>query len=191
VAQAVCEAALGTFGCTGAALCRVEGDRLRVLDHRPPLEELGPGQVFPLGSEPPSGTEALSLAPTFIPDISDPSACVWPCAPEISRMGGARSLLYVPVRTEEHGPQHLLVLSWDLAISEPDSGFLVVVERFADQAALALSNASAERLHARLEASLRPSAPIDHPHLKVITRYRTGEQRLHLGGYCVGSTLQG
>ena len=49
----------------------------------------------------------------------------------------------------------------------PDESFLVVVERFADQVALALANASAERLHARLEASLLPTAPVDHP------RYRS------------------
>ena len=70
---------------------------------------------------------------------------------------------------------------------EPDKSLLVVVQRFTDQAALALTNASAENLHARLEASLLPSLPIDHPRLQVVTRYRTGEQRLRLGGDFVGS----
>lgn len=191
VAEAVCEAALSTFGCSGVALYRVEGDRLRVLDHQPPLEGLAAGRVFPLGTEPPPGADSLSPTPTFIPDISDPSACVWPCTPEITRLGGARSVLYVPVRIEEHTPQHLLVFSWDQTIDEPDPGLLVVVERFADQAAVALSNAAVERLHARLEASLRPSMPVDHPGLTIITRYRTGEQRLHLGGDFIGSTPLG
>lgn len=191
LARAVCEAALGTFGCTGAALYRVEGDRLRVLDHRPPLEGLRAGRVFPHSTDMPAPAELLSHAPTFIPDIADPDCCVWPCTPEVIRQGGARSVLYVPVRFGEHGPQNLLVLSWDHPIERPDPGFLVVAERFADQAALALSNAAAERLHARLEASLRPSGPVDHPRLRVIMRYRTGEQRLHLGGDFVGSTPVG
>lgn len=191
VAQAICEAALGTFGCTGAALYRVEGDRLRVLDHQPPLEELAAGRVFPLEGDSPPGAAPVSSAPTFIRDISDPSTCMWPCTPEITSLGGTRSLFYVPVQTEEHVPQHLLVLSWDRTIEEPDPGLMVVIERFADQAALALANASAERLHARLEASLRPTTPIDHPRLMVMTRYRTGEQRLHLGGDFVGSTARG
>ena len=64
----------------------------------------------------------------------------------------------------------------------------MVVHRFADQAALALAHASAERLHARLEASLLPTAPVDHPLYQILTRYRPGEQRLHLGGDFLGST---
>lgn len=191
LARAVCEAALGTFGCTGAALYRVEGDRLLVLDHQPPLADLAAGRVFSLGTDTPPGTENLSSTPTFVPDVSNPNSCLWPCTPDVISLGAARSVLYIPVHTEERGPQHLLVLSWDRPISEPDPGFLVVVERFADQAALALSNASAEQLHARLEASLRPSVPIDHPRLRIITRYRTGEQRLHLGGDFIGSTSRG
>jgi serine phosphatase RsbU (regulator of sigma subunit) len=66
---------------------------------------------------------------------------------------------------------------------------LIVVQRFADQAALALAHSSAERLHATLEANLLPTAPVNHPLLEVLTRYRTGEQRLRLGGDFVGSTV--
>lgn len=191
VARAVCEAALSTFECSGAALYRLEGDRLHVLDRRPALPSLSAGRAFPLDANMPLAGALVSHTPTFIPDISSPDQAGRPWPAEVIREGGAHSVLYVPLSFEDHGPQNLLLLSWDHLREQPDPAFLVVVERFADQVALALSNASAELLHARLEASLLPPAPVDHPRFAVVTRYRTGEQRLRLGGDFVGSTPAG
>lgn len=191
VARAVCEAALSTFDCTGAALFRIGGGRLYALDHRPPLPALSPSQAFSIEPDMPLARNLLSRTPTFIPSISDANRTSLPWPAEAMCEDGICSLLYVPLNFEDRGPQNLLLLSWDHLREQPDPGFLVIVERFADQVALALSNASAERLHARLEASLLPSAPVDHPRFSVITRYRTGEQRLHLGGDFVGSTSAG
>jgi serine phosphatase RsbU (regulator of sigma subunit) len=191
VARAICEAALATFECSGAALYRVEGDRLQLLERLPPLESMAPGRSFPLSTEMPLMRELRSPRATFVPDVAHPSRSLRPWPQEVVNQAGARSALYVPLRFEPRGPANLLVLSWNLPREEPDESFLVIVQRFADQAALALAHSSAERLHARLEASLLPSAPVEHPLLSVATRYRTGEQRLSLGGDFLGSTTDG
>lgn len=187
VAEAICEAALETFDCTAAALYRIEGDRLRVLARVPPVKALSRGLTFPLTGEMPLARELRSRAPTFVADVRDPSRSVQPWPPEVIRRAGTRSALYIPARFDERGPRDLFVLAWDRPREQPDDSYLVIVERFTDQAALALTNASAQRLYARFEASLLPSAPVDHPRLLVMTRYRTGEQRLRLGGDFVGS----
>jgi len=191
VAKAICEAALRTFECARASLYRVEGDRMTLLDCVPPLKSLAPGRTFSLTSEMPLMREMRSRTPTFVPDLGDPTRSARPWPPDVMDVIETRSALYVPLRFDERGPQNLLVLNWDESREAPDEMFLVVVERFADQVALALSNASAERLHARLEASLLPTAPVEHPFAYVITRYQTGEQRLRLGGDFVGSTVVG
>jgi serine phosphatase RsbU (regulator of sigma subunit) len=191
VAKAICEAAVMTFECGRASLYRVEGDRLTLLDCVPPLQSLSPGRTFPLTDAMPLMREMHNRKPTFIPDLSDPSRSARPWPADVMGAIETRSALYVPLRFDERGPQNLLVLNWDKSHEAPDETFLVVVERFADQVALALSNASAERLHARLEASLLPTAPVEHPFAYVITRYQTGEQRLRLGGDFVGSTVVG
>lgn len=93
------------------------------------------------------------------------------------------------MRFGERGPRNLFVLAWDQPREQLDDTYLVVVQRFADQAALALTNASVQRLYARLEASLLPSETVEHPRCDVIIRYRSGEQRLRLGGDFVGSLV--
>jgi len=191
VASAICEVAVKTFECMGASLYRVEGDRMTVLDSIPAVVSLTPGRTFPLREDMPLAHEIQSPVPTFVPDITDVTRANRPWPPEVIEQVGTRSALYVPLRFDERGPQNLLVLVWEKYRVEPDETFLVVVERFADQVELALINASAERLHARLEASLLPTTPVDHPLVNVTTRYRTGEQRLHLGGDFLGSTVVG
>jgi serine phosphatase RsbU (regulator of sigma subunit) len=189
VARAICEAAVATFDCDRASLYQVQGDRLRVLDCFPPLDSISPGHTFALSQDMPLVREIRSHKPTFIADVDHPSRQMRPWPPEVIRQTGTHSALYVPVRFTERGPQDLLVLTWGQTRGRPDDNFLVVVERFADQLALALASSSAERLHARLEASLLPTAPVDHPLLRAIIRYRTGEHRLRLGGDFVGSTV--
>ncbi len=189
VARAICEAAVATFDCDRASLYQVQGDRLRVLDCFPPLDSLSPGHTFALSEDMPLVREIRSRKPTFIPDVDHPSRQMRPWPPEVIRQTGTHSALYVPVRFTERGPRDLLVLSWKRPRERPDDNFMVIVERFADQLALALASSSAERLHARLEASLLPTAPVDHPLLKAVIRYRPGEHRLRLGGDFVGSTV--
>ncbi|NLO28600.1 MAG: SpoIIE family protein phosphatase [Actinobacteria bacterium] len=187
VARAMCEAALVTFDCTGAALYRIEGDRLRVLDRRPPLDSISPGTTFPLRDEMLLAHEITSHRPTFVADAADPSRYAGPWPLKVLSQVGVASAFYVPVRSDADEPEHLLILSWDKPRQTPDENVLVIVERFADQLALALTNASAQRLHDQLQASLLPSTEVNHPVFRVLTRYHTGEQRLKLGGDFVGA----
>ncbi len=189
VAKAICRAALSTFGCSGAALYLVEGDRLLLLERLPRLDSMPPGRAFPLTSAMPLAHEIRAPRATFIADVSEPSRTVRPWPQEVVKQAGTRSALYVPLHFDERGPANLLVLTWKTPRKTPDDSFLAVTQRFTDQAALALAHSSTERLHARLEASLLPTAPIEHPRLQVITRYQTGEQRLRLGGDFLGSTV--
>ena len=189
VAKAICRASLSTFGCSAAALYLVEGDRLQLLERLPRLESMPPGRAFPLTTEMPLSHEIRSPRATFIADVAEPSRTVRPWPQEVVKQAGTRSALYVPLRFEERGAMNLLVLTWKSHRKTPDDSFMAVAQRFADQAALALARSSTERLHARLEASLLPTAPVDHPLLQVITRYQPGEQRLRLGGDFLGSTV--
>jgi GAF domain-containing protein len=188
VAQAICEAALATFDCSAAALYRVESDRLLLLARVPPDETAQAGLILPLGPEMWGARELRSRAPLFLPDVQAPHLTHPPWLIEVAKTTGGRSVLCAPLRFNERGPRNLLLLGWDRPQPAPDQRLLVVVQRFADQAALALTNASAERLHARLEASLLPSSPPSHPSLLLVTRYLPGEQRLRLGGDFLGAT---
>jgi serine phosphatase RsbU (regulator of sigma subunit) len=184
VAEAICEAAVATFTCGAASLYRVEGDRLCLLSRVPQSGEAKPGLILPLGSE----IERLnSTRPIFIADMAGTLGSIHPWARQIADQTGVGSALLIPLRLNERGPRNLLVLSWNEIKERPGESLLVVMQRFADQAALALTNASAAQLHARLEASLLPSAPVALPGLHIATRYRTGERRLSLGGDFLGA----
>jgi len=82
----------------------------------------------------------------------------------------------------------LLVIAWD-ATRAPSSAMLTVVQRFADQTALAIERARTREaqaevtaLSARLQAGLLPTPSVGDPHLAIHTRYQAGEDRLLLGG---------
>jgi serine phosphatase RsbU (regulator of sigma subunit) len=189
VAEAICEAAIVTFECTAAALYRVEADRIRLLSRLPCSDTLKPGLILPLGSAGIPEDQMISGMTYFVPELADFLAPKFPWTPRVIDESATRSALFVPLRVNERGPRNLLVLAWDHVRETPDENTLVVVQRFADQAALALTNASAAQLHARLEASLLPASPAFYPGLRIVTRYRTGEHRLSLGGDFVGTTV--
>jgi len=125
--------------------------------------------------------------PRFVQDVQGTFEILGPWPLEVIRQAHVCSALYVPLRFDKRGAQNLLVLSWDTLQQEPDRDFLAIVERFADHLALALTNAAAEELHARLEAGLLPPSKVEHPRLRIMTHYRPGEQRLRLGGDFIGS----
>jgi serine phosphatase RsbU (regulator of sigma subunit) len=188
VAEAICEAALATFECTAVALYRVEGDRARVLSRLPGTEQMKAGVTLPLSCIG-APVERLSEGrPLFVRDLADTLGPEYPWLERVLRQTGTRSVIFVPLRLNQHGPRNLLALAWDRVRDDPGESMTVVVQRFADQASLALQNASAAQLHARLEANLLPSIPTTYPGLHIVTRYRTGEQRLSLGGDFLGTT---
>jgi serine phosphatase RsbU (regulator of sigma subunit) len=82
-----------------------------------------------------------------------------------------------------------LVLSLATANGRPDDATRLIVQRFVDHCATALSQASrreaeadAARLHLRLEQSLLPRLDISDPGLRVAMRYSPGEHRMSIGG---------
>ena len=80
-------------------------------------------------------------------------------------------------------------MSWARRMPEPERGELGVVQRFAEHAAVALSQAQRAQaqqdvaaLYRRFQASLSPAVTVETPHIKVATFYRPGEGRMLLGG---------
>ncbi len=81
-----------------------------------------------------------------------------------------------------------LVLGWEATRTRPDGSFDLVARRFADQVAIALSQAEKReaqlegaRLHRLLEAGLLPHDPPAHPLADVVTTYLPGEKGMKLG----------
>jgi serine phosphatase RsbU (regulator of sigma subunit) len=93
--------------------------------------------------------------------------------------------LYVGVYTTPNLIGHLLSVLSALLVYQA-----VVHAEVAEPHALAVESLRASdraqreaaQLHQRLEASLLPSLPLEHPGLRFYTRYEPGEERLFLGG---------
>ena len=182
VATMVCDAAVRTFDCPHAGLWQLEGGTLSLLAEAPARR---------------GGTAARSIrvdnvdqlrdlagpGPTFRrhPNRSDP---LFP--PRRGGRGTPASLrvpIVIGTRVEA-----LLAIAWDAARA-PSAAMLTVVQRFADQTALAIeqartrgAQAEVSALSARLQAGLLPTPSIRDPHLAIHTRYQAGEDRLLLGG---------
>ncbi len=187
VAEEVCREALSSFGCASVALSFVEEASLRIVATAPPTP-LGAGLRLSLKDHPGLAPLIALERPAFWAEaqpIDLPGAGA-PAIPAALLPGGAVAL--VPLRSGEE-PLALLTLAWDRGTGRPADERLAVMQRFADQAAVAILEArraqarsEAARLHATLEASLLPVMPIDHEDLEIVTAYRPGEDRLLLGG---------
>jgi serine phosphatase RsbU (regulator of sigma subunit)/anti-sigma regulatory factor (Ser/Thr protein kinase) len=90
------------------------------------------------------------------------------------------SVLALPIRVSEQSA-YVLVLHWKQSYAS-DPAFFAMVQRFADQAGLALERAEVERLHARLEKSLLPRSRFLADADAITLLYRPGEDRLGVGG---------
>ena len=186
VADDVCRAARRSFGCALAALSFVEGDKLHVAAASPHTDR-GLGRSVAL-VEHPAVARLIALerpsfwAPEQAPDAAGASFAALLPFPA----GGA--VAHVPLRVGGT-PLALLTLAWDARAVQPDAERLAIMQRFADQAAIALlearrahAHAQVERLHQTLEASLLPVMPLEDGDLEIVTAYRPGEDRLALGG---------
>jgi serine phosphatase RsbU (regulator of sigma subunit) len=185
-AAAVCGAAREMFGADSATLHAVEGDYLVVLATSPDLESAPPSTRFSLADDPDLATLIMRRIPSFLPDTS--RHVLGPGLARLSRELGERSVLRAPIGLGR-AADRLLVLGWAHAHEVPDAPMLVLVQRFADQAALALTQAhkmeaqaEAEQLHRRLERSLMPNLELRNTGLTVIEQSLPGERRLELGG---------
>jgi serine phosphatase RsbU (regulator of sigma subunit) len=188
VADDICQTALSFFSCKSAVVLLVEEGALRTLAAAPHAATPAGAVRFSCADHPDLARLVTLKRPAFFVDVP----AVDGLGPNVTQTltsllpGGA--VVFVPVRPGEE-PLALLALGWNRATERPDDERLAVMQRFSDQAAIALLEArraqarsEAARLHATLEAGLLPTMPVDHPALEIVTAYRPGEDRLLLGG---------
>ena len=187
VADDICTTALGFFACESAAILVVEEQALRLIGVA--LRELAAGEARFALADHPGLVRLLKLRrPAFLGDASTIATLGQDVSQAVASLGLGGAVVFAPVRPGED-PLGLLVLGWPQATERPDRERLAVIQRFSDQAAIALLEArraearsEAARLHATLEAGLLPTMPVDHPALEIVAAYRPGEDRLLLGG---------
>jgi len=187
VADDVCREALSSFGCVSVAFSLVEETSLRTVATAPPTP-LGAGRRVSLGDHPRLARLIALGRPAFFAEAQSSDAIAAGASPIPSSLLTDGALAHLPVRSGEE-PLALLTLEWDRGTERPADERLAVMQRFADQAAIAMlearraqAHAEAARLHATLEAGLLPVMPIDHSDLEIVTAYRPGEDGLLLGG---------
>ena len=185
VARAICDVARETFDCDLAALFAIEGERLRLLARSPFIAKTGERLImepsFELQQE-----LAENLLPQFMEDIRVPGGPRMPRA--VTADPEQVSAVRAPVLLDDQ-PVALLATSWARRMPPPERGDLLIVQRFAEHAAVALAQAQRNQaqqdvaaLYRRFQASLSPAVTVETPHFKVATCYRPGEERMLLGG---------
>jgi len=187
VSDEVCRVALSSFDCASAALALVEKADLRLAAVAPRLP-LGVGQSIGLLEHPllarvvELGRPEVDAAARLISALGADARTLFPAGLP------SGDVAFVPLHSSGK-PLALLILEWAERADRPDDERPAALQRFADQAAVALLEAwraqaagEAERLHATLEAGLLPVMPVAHDGLDIVTAYRPGEDRLLLGG---------
>jgi serine phosphatase RsbU (regulator of sigma subunit) len=187
-ADDICQTALGFFSCKSAVVLLFEGAALRTLAVAPHASTQAGAGRFSFADHPALARLVTLKRPAFYVDAPAADGLGPHITQALSSLLPGGAVVFVPVRPGEE-PLALLALGWNSAEERPDDERLAVMQRFSDQAAIALLEArraqdrsEAARLHATLEASLLPAMPVDHPALEIVTAYRPGEDRLLLGG---------
>ena len=185
-AAAVCTAAREMFGADAATLHAVEGNDLVVIATSPSLPGVPPSTRFSMADDPDLEKLILRRIPSFLADTS--RHVLGPGLAKLSKSLGEGSVLRAPIGLGRAADK-LLVLGWSARQKTPDAAMLALVQRFADQTALALTQArrreaqaEAAELHRRLERSLLPNLELHSRHLTVIEQSVPSERRLELGG---------
>jgi serine phosphatase RsbU (regulator of sigma subunit) len=185
VARAICDVARETFDCDLVALFAIEGERLRLLARSPYLASGGDRLIME-----PSAELQYELAENLLPQfIEDVRLAGGPRMPRAVTADEAQvSAIRAPVLLDDQ-PVALLAMSWERQMPAPERGDLLIVQRFAEHAAVALAQAQraqaqqdAAALYRRFQSSLSPVVSVETPNLKVATYYRPGEGRMLLGG---------
>jgi len=185
-ANAICEAAVETTGCTAAALVIIEDEALR-LAARQPGGVRRTATPLPLDAFPDLMEELVNqLKPSFVPELA--SRRGQSLLVDLAGFTDLTSALRVPVVLNGR-PAAVLALGWATRIPEPEPAWQATVQRFADHAAVALERArrmeaerDAARLYRRFEASLVPQISTSAKDLRVGVSYSPGERRMRLGG---------
>lgn len=130
----ICEVAREVFDCAAVSLWEVENEHLRLLDRAPWAPPYVEGDRRPI-AELPGLREALDSAqPLFVADLQATASGQTQATAEVLRTG---SLLNVPVSFG--GVSRLdLILMWNEVLPPPSPTQRIAVQRFGDQAGLAL-----------------------------------------------------
>jgi serine phosphatase RsbU (regulator of sigma subunit) len=188
VADDICQTALGFFSCKSAVVLLVEEAALLTLAGAPYAATSAKAGRFSFADHPDLARLVTLKRPAFYVDVPAADGLGHNVTATLASLLPNDAVVFVPVRPGEE-PLALLALGWNRGDERPDDERLAVMQRFSDQAAIALLEArraqarsEAARLHATLEASLLPTMPVDHSALEIVTAYRPGEDRLLLGG---------
>ena len=147
VTRAVCREGRMAFGADLGMVWRLRGRTLELLRSDPALELLQPGLLARLDDFPDLLDAVGNLRVSFVQDVQQEAT-----GEGLERVSvlGLRSSLRLPLvvggRTE-----HLITISWETVVTEPDPSTLVLARRFADQAGLAFEQL--ERRRAEAEAT--------------------------------------
>ncbi|MCW2992012.1 MAG: response regulator receiver modulated serine phosphatase [Solirubrobacterales bacterium] len=130
----ICEVARDVFECSAVSLWEVEADTILLLERVPWQHPYAGADRRPIAELPGLRQAIETTQPLYVRDLKEAAAGVTRATAEILDTG---SLLNVPVAYG--GVAKLdLVLSWNEILPEPSSAQRVAVQRFADQAGLAL-----------------------------------------------------
>lgn len=186
VAALACAEALRLFECDSAAYWTLHQDRLRLVCREPVTPALPAGTELSLGALRVLEADLASLRPTWLG--ADRRARLTGPEKELLDRAGTASSLRVPIAIAGRASA-LLTLGWAAPTARPSGERTRVVERFAEQVALATAQAQrraaqdeAGELTARLQAGLVPETAWTGEGFRSVALYQPGEDRLLLGG---------
>jgi len=149
VTHVICREARTAFGADLGMLWRVHPDELELVRADPSSEELSPGLTASLHDFPTLQAAVGTVDVSFVSDVRSEARGAG--LDRVERLG-VRSSLRMPV-APGGDVRHLVIVSWESVVSEPDQSTMVLARRLADQAGLALEQL--ERRAAQDEATRR------------------------------------
>jgi serine phosphatase RsbU (regulator of sigma subunit)/anti-sigma regulatory factor (Ser/Thr protein kinase) len=147
VTEAVCREARMAFGADVGVLWKLDGRKLELVRCDPALEPMAPGLAASLDDFPRLKDALDNLQVSFVEDVQ--REAIGDGLGRVRRLG-LHGSLRIPVVIAGR-PEHLIVVSWQTTVSEPDPSTIVLARRFADQAGLALEQL--ERRKAEADAT--------------------------------------
>jgi GAF domain-containing protein len=139
VLDAVAEHAARVCGATDSVIHRLEADGLHPVAHHGPIRlGLTLGATFPLTRDAAVGRAVLERRTVHVPDI-EAAASEFPTSFQLSRRSGQRTILAVPLVSEERSLGVIVTRRTEARPFTADE--ITALESFADQAAIAIAHA--------------------------------------------------
>ena len=135
------------FGADVGVLWKLDGRKLELVRCDPALEPMAPGLAASLDDFPRLKDALDNLQVSFVEDVQ--REAIGDGLGRVRRLG-LHASLRIPVVIAGRA-EHLIVVSWQTTVSEPDPSTIVLARRFADQAGLALEQL--ERRKAEADAT--------------------------------------